>query len=609
MLLINRIFCNNIAIWIFSLLLIGLSIVLQKFYRKRWLYIFPPALALSQILIFNFKNGFWISLYYYKVFYLAALVAVLPVLTTLPFLKNRFTKAKKIFRALVTTFCILAGVHTIVMPLVWDCAMRNHTHQNFVDSFISTTHDMEKYYSLKDWKKVDIPALREKILPVVQHAQDTNDEGLFCAAVSAYTYYFFDGHVSSNIISEENWLRCLNLFTGHDYGLSLLRFDDGKTLAVNVEENSAAWKNGIREKTVITSWNGVPIDEAIEETEFIFYRETLPVKETENLFKPIMLATKGMNKNGEKGIVADLLENAGITQDSERPHAIVGFIDEDGNEQQLELEAIGPGLDRFEKTYILLYWLRYKPFPDLRNFETVMINEDTAYMPRYYEEINTFYDVLSYFTNRNPLARKKFINELTARKNEGMKKLIIDARSNMGGFWALGVETASLFTNEAFDIAKRGSEVGGKKKMLQTVIVPSDGRFSDIQVILLVDNDCVSAGDSLVKMLAQCPNVTVMGLTPSNCSCQETGGLSYLTNSICNVYYPVNWLYEVDDDVRYIDTDASRECTLPLDVKIPFTYELARSLYDNYETRDVILDYVIEYLKDENNVIKNQECE
>lgn len=144
------------------------------------------------------------------------------------------------------------------------------------------------------------------------------------------------------------------------------------------------------------------------------------------------------------------------------------------------------------------------------------------------------------------------------------KKLIIDARANSGGFWSLGLETASLFSTESFDIAKRGSEVFGKESILQTITVPADGRFSDIEVILLVDPFCVSAGDSLVKMLSQCSNVTVMGLAPSNCSCQETGGVSFLSDSICSIVYPVNWLYEVDGR-RYIDVDETRECTLPLD--------------------------------------------
>nr|MCR5252165.1 hypothetical protein [Treponema sp.] len=153
----------------------------------------------------------------------------------------------------------------------------------------------------------------------------------------------------------------------------------------------------------------------------------------------------------------------------------------------------------------------------------------------------------------------------------------------------------SLFTKEPFEMAKRGTELFGKPQMIHTVTVEADGRFSDIEVILLVDMYCVSAGDSLVKVLSQCPNVTVMGLMPSNCSCQETGGVSFLSDGICWINYPVNWLYELDGR-RYIDTDDSRECTLPLDVQIPLTSDLVHSLYSEYESRDVILDYVIEYL-------------
>ena len=126
--------------------------------------------------------------------------------------------------------------------------------------------------------------------------------------------------------------------------------------------------------------------------------------------------------------------------------------------------------------------------------------------------------------------------------------------------------------------------------------VPADGRFSDIEVLMLVNHYCVSSGDLLVKMLQKCPNVTVMGLTPSNCSCQEVGGISFLSDSICNIRYPVNWLYEVDEETRCIDTDETRECTLPLDVKIPLTYDLAQSLYDDRKTRDVLLDYALDYL-------------
>ena len=588
-LLLNRVFSNNPVIWIFSILLICLATFLRKFYKKllrtgkslklwRLLCFIPLALALFHFAFFRIKGNFWSTRYYYL-----------------------WPRINKILHPLIMTFCILCGLYTLYKPLVWDSAMRNHTRQSYVESFISTTKDMEKYYSLKDWKKIDIPALRDKFLPVIQKAQDTNNPKLFAAAIQAYAYYFYDGHVRAYANDWDTWESSICMLGGHDYGMSMIRLSDGSVLAVFVDEEGSAYQKGIREWTVMTSWNGVEINKAIDSVEFIYGRENFPVKASEEIYKSAMLATKGQRtdgKPGQYGIVEELLQIADITEDSQRPAALAGFIDENGKEIQVELTAKGTGAYRMEKAFVPITWHSYKKFPDLKNLHTVMINEDTAYMVRYNEQFGEFFDVLSYFTNHNPQVRRHLIKELDARKAEGMKKLIIDARSNKGGYWAEGVETASLFTKEPFEMARRGTELFVKPQMIHTVLVEADGRFSDIEVILLVDMYCVSAGDSLVKVLSQCPNVRVMGLMPSNCSCQETGGISFLSDGICWINYPVNWLYELDDR-RYIDTDDSRECTLPLDLQIPLTKELVHSLYTEYETRDVILNYVIDYLKKE----------
>ena len=606
LLLLNRVFSNNPVIWIFSILLIGLTIFLRKFYKKllhsgkslklwRLLCFIPLVLALFHFAFFRIKGNFWSTRYYYLWFYIASLVLALPALTSL------WPRINKILHPLIMTFCILCGLYTLYKPLVWDSAMRNHTKQDYVQSFISTTKDMEKYYSLKDWKKIDIPALRKKFLPVIQKAQDTKNPKLFAAAIQAYAYYFYDGHVSPYVSQWDVWEPSVCMLGGHDYGMIMIRLSDGSVVAVFVDEEGSAYQNGIREWTVMTSWNRVEINKAIDSVEFIYGRENFPVKASEEIYKPAMLATKGQRadgKPGQYGIVEELLQIADITEDSQRPAALAGFIDENGKEVQVELTAKGTGAYRMEKAFVPITWHSYKKFPDLKNLHTVMINEDTAYMVRYNEQFGEFFDVLSYFTNHNPQVRRHLIKELDARKAEGMKKLIIDARSNQGGYWAEGVETASLFTKKPFEMARRGTELFGKPQMIHTVLVEADGRFSDIEVILLVDMYCVSAGDSLVKVLSQCPNVRVMGLMPSNCSCQETGGISFLSDGICWINYPVNWLYELDGR-RYIDTDDSRECTLPLDVQIPLTKELLHSLYTEYETRDVILDYVIDYLKKE----------
>lgn len=596
MLLLNRIFSNNISIWIFSILMIISAVLILCFSKSKkkkiriGICFVPLLICVIHFTFFRIKGNPYSTRYYYLVLYIAGVTPVfLPLVSLLP-------KLHKIFLPIITVFIILAGVHTISKPMVYDSAMRNHSYEDWTESFISSTKDMEKYYSLKDWKKIDIPALRDKFLPVIQEAENTHDEGLYAAAVWAFTFYFYDGHVSAYINSETAWYRALELLSGNDYGLSIAKLNDGKVVAVQVKEGAAANQAGINNGTEIISWNGQEINKAISETDFAYYRQQIPVKTTEDMLRPFMLATKGISEKGEKGIVNDLLQNARITDDSQRPKALVGFIDKDGNKKEILLDSLGCGINRLEVASILLFWKQYFVFPELKNLGTVMINSDTAYMKRFSEQSNLFFDVLSYFTNRSPNVRKLLINELSNCREQGMKKLIIDARANSGGFWSLGLETASLFTTESFDIAKRGSEVFGKESILQTITVPADGRFSDIEVILLVDPFCVSAGDSLVKMLSQCSNVTVMGLAPSNCSCQETGGVSFLSDSICSIVYPVNWLYEVDGR-RYIDVDETRECTLPLDIQIPLTYELLDSLYKNWETSDVILDYAIQYLE------------
>ena len=606
LLLLNRVFSNNPSIWIFSILLIFLAIILRKLYKKllragkslklwRILCFIPLALALFHFAFFRIKGNFWSTSYYYLWLYIASLVLALPALTSL------WPRINKILHPLIITFCILCGLYTLYKPLVWDSAMRNHTRQSYVESFISTTKDMEKYYSLKDWKKIDFEALRKKFLPVIQKAEETKNPVLFSAAMQAYAYYFYDGHVRAYANDWDIWESSICMLGGHDYGMSMLRLSDGSVVAVLVDVEGSAYEKGIRDLTVMTSWNGVEINKAIDFVEFIYGRETFPVKANEEIYKPVILATKGQRKDGKPGqygIAEELLLMADITEDSQRPTALAGFIDENGKQVQVELSAKGSGAYRLEQAFIPITWHRYEKFPDLKNLHTVMINEDTAYMARRQEQFGEFFDVLSYFTNHNPQFRKHLIKELTARKEEGMKKLIIDARNNQGGFWAEGVETASLFTKVPFEMARRGTELFGKPEMIHTVEVKADGRFSDIEVILLVDMYCVSAGDSLVKVLSQCPNVTVMGLMPSNCSCQETGGVSFLSDGICNIVYPVNWLYELDGR-RYIDTDDSRECTLPLDVQIPLTAELVGNFYREYESRDVLLDYVIDYLDKE----------
>ena len=64
-----------------------------------------------------------------------------------------------------------------------------------------------------------------------------------------------------------------------------------------------------------------------------------------------------------------------ITDDSQRPTALAGFLDEKGEEQIVELTAKGSGAYRMEEAFVPLTWHRYEKFPDLKNLHTVTIIE------------------------------------------------------------------------------------------------------------------------------------------------------------------------------------------------------------------------------------------
>ena len=124
-----------------------------------------------------------------------------------------------------------------------------------------------------------------------------------------------------------------------------------------------------------------------------------------------------------------------------------------------------------------------------------------------------------------------------------------------------------------------------------------DGRYKDLPVAVLVNSQCMSAGDGMAKFLGDCDNVTLVGITSSSGVNQNNGGYIYLTENIV-VCYPV-FLSLSENGTPLIDTDNTRENNIPLDVKIPITRENAEELFGE-DNKDIELEYAIEYLQKSN---------
>ena len=89
-------------------------------------------------------------------------------------------------------------------------------------------------------------------------------------------------------------------------------------------------------------------------------------------------------------------------------------------------------------------------------------------------------------------------------------------------------------------------------------------------------------------MLSIYDNVTIMGFTSSNCSGQGIRAVTFEDRGLQFSSVPV--LRE--DGTIYIDTDVSRQATVPLDIKVPFDEKAVAAMFENGE------DYLIEYAKE-----------
>jgi len=96
------------------------------------------------------------------------------------------------------------------------------------------------------------------------------------------------------------------------------------------------------------------------------------------------------------------------------------------------------------------------------------------------------------------------------------------------------------------------------------------------KIVILVNANTVSAGDHFTMAASAYPNVTVMGFTHSNGSCQGVNSVSFDYGILT---YSGALLLNEDGSV-FVDTDHSRKAVVPLDKKIPFDLQAVSSLFD-----------------------------
>ena len=555
----------SLAILLYSVVLAIICPRLKKGGKKLItvvLCLLPLIAALIHLAIYGLQ-AFWIFFYLY-------IEALIPLINLLPGRKKLPVAIKSVLSSLLAlVVCVLFLFDLLGSPIV-----HNYTRMSYTQSFKKMLATMEKEYCLSSWKKIDYDGLLKEYLPRVEEAEKNNDESAYAAVVTEVTYRFYDYHVYT-ALGDDIYDSVMNSLTGNDYGLSMMKLDDGTVVAIVVEDGNGMLydephditKLGIHNGTQIVAWDGKEINEAIDETECINSIIQFSVKSNEDFFRPAFLAGKG-----------------GETVD-------VTFIDDNGSEKHAQLNRIGDYSGRLSGVLIKFLHLHdYTP-----NFTTKMLDDKCGYLLVRSEYYSTFYDNLSVIrSGYYPELVEFYASKIEELKAQGMEYLVIDIRNNGGGYDNVAGALASLFTDEKKYMCGFGYEDETGYHTTENNYIFPDGRYKDLPVVVLVNLTCGSAGDGMAKFLGECDNVTLMGITASAGVNQNNGGIMYLTKNI-SVYYPIA-LTLSSENVPLIDTDQTREGRIPLEAKIPMTKEFVLKTCDWNSEEDPQLDYAADYL-------------
>lgn len=565
---------------ILALGFIAISGRIKKYPSNKWrlLYIFPVLLT---IMIMSFIS--WdirmIGLY------------IAPVIMAL----GLFSESLRVKR------CIAGGAAAVALLTLVNISINpGYNRLDLYGDFEEVFASMKKHYILTEEKGIDWDKLYKEYKPKFKEADKKQDLTQNYQIWQQYAQEFYDGHVGyiPDKLDENQALSVMCESYGNDYGLSLIKLSTGEYAAVNVEgcgmsysindkddigeveyskikdeyktENADAERltlvnAGIKNGTIITKWDGKAIDDYFDDIPFYYFQ--VPVKENEEFYQPMYVA----------GMGGDSVE--------------ISFLDESGEEKTVTAPKLGAYAPRLDNTITSI-----DKGVKMTNLTWESLSEDTV-MIRIYSmayDMNT-YDGADYSEMTNKLRE-----EVLAYKEAGIKNIVFDLRSNSGGspFMVQGV--AQLFApegehstycsaeiNEDTATFERGAD--GKYKMGEEMVnYYGEDLWHDGQIILLVNAQTLSAGDDMVYMMGDFPNVKVMGTTKSNNSCQAVQGMEISTGQFAFSVVP----NLTEDGEIAIDTLTDHESRVPFDEYIPMDEELITAIFDNGE--DFILKYAAE---------------
>ena len=536
----------EIASAIFLLWLTGYS---QKMPNSKWrlLYAVPAIVAINMAGLYGFEIAM-------SGVYIASVILLYGF-----FFEN---SEKKRLSSIAAIICVL------ISALVCT-SYSGYRAPDYVKDFKKGFSQMKEHYIMTEHKGIDWDALYDEYLPKFEKVNKNHSAADNAIVWQEFCQEFYDGHVSFTPDADDDVIKKANKKAfGNDYGLSIMRLSSGEFVAVNVEAGSTVSNAGIHNGTVILEWDGKKPLEYYDEITIMAHSQ--PDEENRQFYLPVYVA----------GLGGDTVT--------------IKFLSDSGEENIVSANKMGAYISRLEDTIEIL-----DQGVKAGNLSFTMEGEKTALL----RITQMMYDSDSYTGTDYSAMKEELRVKIMELREQGVSNIIIDLRNNSGGSPHMIMGIASLFAPEGkhtyasvgkFDeksVSYMTDKTTGKYVTDGDLSYNGENLWADGQILLLVNAECISAGDHLIYAMSEFENVLVMGFTKSNGSGQavnsiilESGYLSY--SSIPTLDGEGNIL---------IDSGTDHVTGVPLDIKVPFNENAVAALFD--EKEDYLLSYALRYME------------
>lgn len=351
-----------------------------------------------------------------------------------------------------TPYALTPVTDTLSLDLVTTGAgdVNDYSNLKCADLIPTFLTRVQKYYGFTELKNIDWEAIRAELIP----ASKTASEGAACEAlILRFAQYIPDGHFNYRLPSIASELN-------GSMGMLVAQTSDGKIIAWYVRDNSPAAQAGIQAGAEIIGWDGLPVTEALDKVTLRY----------SNAGTPAALV--------DLQITNLIRGNIGTTA---------------------AVEFINPGEPAAQTGTVTRGAATRANIPA----EPIPVSDNVLPSGLGYIRIQDFGE-LSDLT--------QFDAQVTDLIGKNVPGIIIDVRSNPGGFSQMSDAMSSRFFTEPFVVGDQIKEDGRYTYISR--IDPREPIYNG-KVYILVNYNTASSGDLFAYTFKVSKRATIVGHTPS----------------------------------------------------------------------------------------------